>query len=102
MATVQEFAQLVEEAHHSYIRAHYPGLDLKDCITLENGKRREVYGVTVTPGRKYTRVDVGMSGRFMVENDTGAIYGIKAYGVIHRGHYYGTLDAPKAAAFGGR
>lgn len=43
-------------------------------------------------GRKYARVDVGTSGRYMVELATGAIYGIKAYGVIHRGHHYGTLD----------
>ena len=43
-------------------------------------------------GRKYANVDVGTSGRYMVELATGAIYGIKAYGVIHRGHYYGTLD----------
>lgn len=43
-------------------------------------------------GRKYARVDVGTSGRYMVELATGAIYGIKGYGVIHRGHYYGTLD----------
>ena len=43
-------------------------------------------------GRKYANVDVGSSGKYMVELDTGAIYGIKAYGVIHRGHYFGTLD----------
>jgi hypothetical protein len=48
------------------------------------------------PGPKYTKVDRGpahnMSGMLMVENATGRIFGIKAYGVIHRGHAYGTLD----------
>ena len=43
-------------------------------------------------GRKYANVDVGQSGKYMVELDTGNIYGIKAYGVIHRRHFYGTLD----------
>ena len=43
-------------------------------------------------GRKYANIDVGTSGKYMVELATGAIYGIKGYGVIHRGHYYGTLD----------
>ena len=43
-------------------------------------------------GRKYANVDVGDSGKYMVVLDTGEIYGIKAYGVIHRGHFYGTLD----------
>lgn len=28
----------------------------------------------------------------MIVNSTGEIYGIKGYGVIHKGHYYGTLD----------
>ena len=43
-------------------------------------------------GRKYANVDVGSSGKYMVEIATGNIYGIKAYGVIHRGHAYGDLD----------
>jgi hypothetical protein len=43
-------------------------------------------------GKKYTKVDVGQSGKFMVVNDTGEIFGIKAYGVIHKGHKYGTLE----------
>ena len=46
----------------------------------------------VKMGRKYANVDVGTSGKYMVELATGAIFGIKAYGVIHRGHQYGTLD----------
>lgn len=41
--------------------------------------------------KKYTYIDVGQSGRYMI-NSNGEIYGIKAYGVIDRGHFYGTLD----------
>lgn len=47
---------------------------------------------SIKMGRKYANVDRGTSGCYMVELDTGAIYGIKGYGVIHRGHSYGTLD----------
>lgn len=43
-------------------------------------------------GGKYARVDTASSGMYMVVLATGEIYGIKAYGVIHRGHFYGTLD----------
>jgi hypothetical protein len=43
-------------------------------------------------GVKYDKVDVGGSGKFMVERSTGKIFGIKGYGKIHRGHQYGTLD----------
>lgn len=49
----------------------------------------------VVPGKKYTKIDVctpQQSGRYMIVNETGEIFGIKAYGVIHRGHAYGTLD----------
>ena len=46
-------------------------------------------------GNKYAKVDVGgphWSGRYMVDLATEEIFGIKGYGVIHRGHQYGTLD----------
>ena len=56
----------------------------------------DYYKTRVVTGNKYTKIDVGpygqWSGRYMVDNTTGEIYGIKAYGVIHRGHSYGTLD----------
>ncbi len=52
-------------------------------------------------GKKYTRVDIGTSGRFMVENETGNIFGIKGYGVIHRGHFYGTVDTTAEYFWGG-
>jgi len=45
----------------------------------------------IKEGKKYTKIDVGDSGKYMVDN-YGNIFGIKAYGVIHRGHQYGTLD----------
>jgi hypothetical protein len=48
--------------------------------------------VNIKPGKKYTKVDIGGSGKYMVDLNDGAIYGIKAYGVIHKGHQYGTLD----------
>lgn len=41
--------------------------------------------------KKYTYIDVGKSGKYLI-NDNGEIFGIKAYGVIHLGHFYGTLD----------
>ena len=52
------------------------------------------------PGTKFTKVDVGTSGKFMVENSTGNIYGIKGYGVIHKGHFYGTLDTTAEYSWG--
>lgn len=43
-------------------------------------------------GKKYCNVDRGSSGVYMVVLATGEIFSIKGYGVIHRGHQFGTLD----------
>ena len=61
---------------------------------IRKGYNPEFHNVRckVKIGRKYANVDVGDSGKYMVELSTSKIYGIKGYGVIHRGHYYGTLD----------
>ena len=56
---------------------------------------------SVKPGHKYTKVDIGSSGRYMVEMATGNIFGIKAYGQIHRGHFYGTLETIDEYFWGG-
>lgn len=62
------------------------------------------YRCRVRMGRKYACVDTGgphWSGKYMVELTTGAIYGIKAYGVIHRGKRYGSLDTVDAFDWSG-
>lgn len=69
---------------------------------LYSQSQADAEAVEIRPGRVYTKIDRGprwgdgptdhnMSGFLMVENATGAIYGIKAYGKVHKGHYYGTL-----------
>lgn len=60
---------------------------------VEKGYRPELHdhAVTVKTGKKFARVDVGTSGKYMVDLETGEIFGIKAYGVVHRGHKYGSL-----------
>lgn len=50
------------------------------------------YMAHVHMGRKFARVDLGGSGKYMVDLETRIIYGIKAYGVVHRGYVFGTLD----------
>jgi hypothetical protein len=79
---ISQFAELLHTEQVATLTRRYPNIPDPDHYCR----------VTVTPAKKYTRVDVGSSGKYMVENDTEIIYGIKAYGVIHRGHSYGTLD----------
>jgi len=47
---------------------------------------------TTKPGTKFAKVDIGRCGRYMVEVSTGNIFGVKSYGTVHRGHFYGTLE----------
>ena len=47
---------------------------------------------SIKVGKKYDKIDVGHSGTLMVVKTTGEVFGVKAYGVIHKGHAYGTLD----------
>ena len=78
--TIKEFAQILEEQQKQ-------GL-IHQGYNPENHN----FKVFVKPGTKYTKIDVGRSGKYMVVNSTGEIYGIKAYGVIHKGHKFGTLN----------
>lgn len=79
---IQPFAQLLQEDQLRGLKVR--GVDCE-------GNRIQSL-VTVKMGKKYARVDVGTSGKYMVDLNTGEIFGIKAYGVIHRGHQFGTLD----------
>lgn len=83
--TIEEFAAIVLEQRQERLRRDYP-----------SSPQWEWERVNVKVGPKYTKVDVGpehnMSGKYMIDNASGVIYGIKAYGVVHRGHVYGTLD----------
>lgn len=47
--------------------------------------------VVIIPGKKYTKVNVGNSGKYMVDA-AGNIFGIKGYGQINLKKQYGTLD----------
>lgn len=79
---LKQFAALVEKDQIDYLHK----VKLACESNVKNAR------TSIKEGVKYTKVDVGNSGKFMVVNATGDIYGIKAYGVIHKGHRYGTLD----------
>ena len=78
---LKRFAELLEKQQIE--RLHKDNLACQSNI--DNCK------VTIKEGKKYIKVDVGSSGKYMIDSE-GNIFGIKGYGVIHRGHYFGTLD----------
>jgi hypothetical protein len=76
---------------------------LATMITIQGQQRLKLDGLgcqgnldgaiaNVKEGKKYTKIDVGHSGRYMIENSTGIIYGVKGYGIINRVRNYGTVD----------
>lgn len=81
---VEKLAQLITKETTERLRKNYQSFTHEMLIHDSM--------IHVKPGLKYVKVDVGASGKYMVEISTEAIYGIKGYGQIHRGHYYGTLD----------
>ena len=60
--------------------------------SYKNSKRQLKRHADMIMGRKYAKIDYDYCGQFMVELSTEKVYGIKAYGVINRRRYYGTLD----------
>ncbi len=84
---LQKFADLLQTQQMERIIKDYPLNNGRDPIEFW----KQDYTVKVIEGKKYIKVDVGHGGKFMIDLD-GNIYGIKAYGVIHKGHHYGTLD----------
>lgn len=51
----------------------------------------QVHGVY---GAKYARLDIGGSGAFMVDIETGLIYGIKGYGKVDKKKVLGNIYDP--------
>jgi len=84
-ADIAPFAALLEQQQREAFTRDYPGAYLEE-------RRDSACTVKVSMGKKFARVDIGNSGKYMVDLETGDIYGIKAYGVVHRGHRYGTLE----------
>jgi hypothetical protein len=82
--TIEEFTAHVLEQQKAMYAAKYSQWQADDLV------------IEVHYASKYARVDFGPShniaGHYMVEIATGTIYGIKGYGKVHKGHFYGTLD----------
>ena len=85
-AKLEHLRELIEFQQEARYLAFYTNPEYREAQAKHDSNTR------IKMGRKYANVDVGQSGKYMVELSTGNIYGIKAYGVIHRGHQYGTLD----------
>ena len=54
---------------------------------------KNAYTLVIKEKRKYINIDTAAgSGKFMINKQTGGVFGTKGYGVIHTGHYYGDVS----------
>jgi len=86
---IKKFAELLEKQQIERLYS----VNLACQGNIDNCK------VSIKEGKKYIKIDVGTSGKYMIDLK-GNIFGIKAYGVIHKGHYFGTLDTINAYYWG--
>lgn len=80
-AEVSRVAKELQVAVDEYYRVNYPA-------TYERGQADKV---TVKPKKKYINIDIGSSGAYMVDATDGTVYGIKGYGVPHKGVVHGNI-----------
>lgn len=80
-AEVARVAKELQTAIDEYYRVNYPA-------TWERGQADKV---TVKPKKKYINIDIGSSGAYMVDTTDGTVYGIKGYGVPHKGVVFGNI-----------
>ena len=82
--------QVLDQWHLAHYAKYY------DVPTAENKQRfdeREEKHATV--GDKYIRLDTGTSGAWMLEAETGTIYGIHGYGKVDKKKIAGDINDPE-------
>lgn len=84
---VANFAKDLEKKTTNYYKSEYPNV----FDTDKTGKYS--WKVNVKKGKKYTKIDIGSSGKFMYDNSDGHLYFIKGYGVINRKKDFGDLKS---------
>lgn len=75
---IKQFSTMLQAKIDEYMAIHYP----------HNG--REL--VAIKPGKKYVKIDVGHSGKFMFDMQDCHLYFIKGYGVINKKKDFGSLS----------
>ena len=88
---VRAFCGLLYDQQAARLKRDYPNLPNMDRARI-----------VATPGRRWIKVDVGGSGKFLIDqrSERGDIYGIKGYGKPHKGHRYGNLDTTSEYQWG--
>lgn len=92
LTKLEKFAEKLEKEQAIEVKCRFPALNAEAVVRYSK--------VIVKPGKKYTKVDVGTSGKFMVDENEN-IFGIKGYGQVNKKKQYGTLDTINQWYWGG-
>jgi len=84
-AFLQKFAKMLEKKAYQYFADKF-GED------KANGIFKKDWKVKVKPGKKYIKVDLGNSGKFMMNKNDGHLYFIKGYGKVDLRKNFGRID----------
>lgn len=66
--------------------------DYRERESYENSVHDQHHKVKYVPGKKYGKINIGGSGRFMFEYVTGDLYFIKGYGTIDKKKFFGNIQ----------
>ena len=83
---LEAFRSRLEQEQGESLKQRHPTL-----FGSEEYKKKS-WAATLVGGKKYTKVNVGDSGKYMVDNQTEEIFGILGYGKINKKKPAGTLD----------
>ena len=87
----QEIKQLIEGLNFSEVERLKAEGYLNECFFNASGTLTEAYTWEAKEKKKYIYLDVGGSGAFMIEIETGLIFGIKGYGSPNKLKCYGSV-----------
>ncbi len=65
------------------------------CFFNPDGSANKNYVYCIKEKKKYFYLDIGGSGAFMIDKETGNIFGIKGYGTINKAKCYGHIQTTK-------
>jgi len=81
---LNQFKELLQTKVNDYYLTNYKDSFLNGCHRTE---------VKLIEGKKYYKINVGDSGKFMYDTTNDNLYFIKGYGVIDRAKNFGEIEA---------
>lgn len=87
---LNQFVDMLQEKVNDYFLKNYRESFLKGIFNEK---------VVAIEGKKYYRINIGSSGKFMYDTQDNHVYYIKGYGVIDRKKDFGEIEAIVNANF---